>query len=72
MALCFDHTVLDIPQLAREVNVVVMRIIEALDLLPNAIKRCLTVGADLVKRGAHIDLLATLKYGNEQLLCLKV
>ena len=67
--MCRKHIVLERPELLGKVNVVVVRIAEAANLVPHTLDLLGTVLTDLGKRGERVDLLAVFKHLNEQLGC---
>ena len=57
----FEQLVLDVPQLLREIDIVVVRVLKALNLIPQRVDFLRAVVADLGGRGRLIDTLAAEK-----------
>ena len=53
---------LDVPEVFRKVNVIAVRVLKTLDLIPEMINLIVTVGLDLFDVGQIIDTLAVFKY----------
>ena len=64
-----DEVVLDIPELLRKVNVVVVGILKSEYLLPHTADLSYAACLDLVKRGKIVHKLALVEHPDEKLLC---
>ena len=60
---------LDVPELLREVNVVAVRILKALDLLPESVDLGSAILLYIRDVGCIVDALTRLEYRNEKLAC---
>ena len=70
--LRFDHAILHVPKLFRKVNVIVMGVIKALNLFPNALLGSVAMRADLLNARQIIHLLTVLEDRHKQLFRLEV
>jgi hypothetical protein len=61
-----EHELLHVPQLGGEVNVVVVGIFKALDLVPQPVHLTCAVGANLFNVGQVVDTLTVLENGSQQ------
>ena len=68
LAALGEHLLLNIPERARQIDVVVVRVVKALDLVPEVGDTVVGIGADLFKRRQIVDELTVLKDRDEQLL----
>ena len=64
-----DELVLDIPELLRKVNVVVVRILKSENLLPHAADLSYAARLDLIERGKLVYKLALIEHSDKKLLC---
>ena len=64
-----QEIVLDVPELLGQINIVLMRILESLDRIPERIEFLGTVGAELLDRRAVIDEFAVIEDPYQELSC---
>ena len=61
VTVLLQQTILDIPQLLGQVHIVGMRVVKALDLIPQLIHLFQTIGTDFLQAGTLIHKLAAHK-----------
>ena len=67
-----QHPVLDVPELLRQIDVIGVRVVKPLDLVPECVDLRLAVGLDLVQLRQLVDQLAAFEDRYEQLLLREV